>query len=481
VALVPLHDEATAGDLNRVQIPYLPRKQFLPFHQREQRFAAMVCHRRAGKTVACINELVARAVHSKKKRPRYGYIGPMLKQSKKIAWEYLKEYTAGLVDKVSESELYVRLKHNGAEICIYGADNPDSFRGLYFDGIVLDEYGDMSPSVWGKVLVPTLSDRRGWAVFIGTFKGKNHFYRIHRRSQGLDLPPGEDPVEWRKRWFSFLLKASESGILPASELAIAKAEQDEEEYQQEYECNPNAAVKGTYYAKIISNLELKGQIYSKFAEWDPDLPVNVFSDLGLSDSTTLIFTQEHSDGHAFIDCFEDHGQKLSYYFDKMEEKPYAYGNIWLPHDARAGTLQTGVATVQLAIEESRRLRKWDKTSDHLINISPKLDVQDGINAVRKMLPACYFSDKCEDLVEALRAYKRKWDEDNAVFMNKPDHDWSSHFADAFRYWALSVRAIKVEEKPAQIEERRIMTLPAPKITLEGLYAARPNRRFGERM
>jgi hypothetical protein len=404
----------------------------------------------------------------------------MLKQAKKIAWEYLKEYTQGLTDKVSESELYVRLKHNGAEICIYGADNPDSFRGLYFDGIVLDEYGDMSPSVWGKVLVPTLSDRRGWAVFIGTFKGKNHFYRIHRRSQGLDLPPGEDPVEWKKRWFSFLLKASESGILAPSELAIAKAEQDEEEYQQEYECNPNAATKGTYYSKIIAALENEGQIYSRFADYDPNLPVHVFSDLGMSDSTSMIFYQEHVDGFAFIDCLEDHGQKLSFYFDKLEDKGYKYGSIWIPHDARARTLQTGISTVEMAIDLSKRLPHWDTSQENLINVSPKLDLQDGINAVRKLLPRCYFSQKAENLVEALRHYRREWDEDNKVFRDKPDHDWSSHFCDAFRYWAMSRRGVEIKIDETKIEKPRLI-IPAPEITLELLYSMRPVRRFGERM
>jgi hypothetical protein len=403
----------------------------------------------------------------------------MLKQAKKIAWEYLKEYTQGLTFKVSESELYVRLKHNGAEICIYGADNPDSFRGQYFDGIVLDEYGDMSPSVWGKVLLPTLQDRKGWAVFIGTFKGKNHLYRIHRRAQGLDLPPGENPETWKARWFHFILKASESGILPESELAIARSEQDEEEYQQEYECNPNAAIKGTYYAKEIAKLEQKGHIYSEFAEYDPNLPVNVFTDLGLYDSTVLIFTQEHSDGHAFIDCYENHGQRLSHYFDIMEGKSYKYANIWLPHDARAGTLQTGVATVQLAIEEARRLNRYDTSVENLVNISPKLDLQDGINAARKALPTCYFGSKTEDLVEALRAYKRQWDEDNKVFREKPDHDWSSHYADAFRYWAISTRALAIPEKPK--EEKKLIQIPSPELTLELLYSQRPVRRFGERM
>lgn len=469
-------------DPGKIVVPYEPRRQFLPFHQRTQRFAAMVCHRRAGKTVACVNELVNQAIYSKKKRPRYGYIGPLLKQSKKIAWEYLKEAVQGLTDKVSESELYVRLKHNGAEICIYGADNPDSFRGLYFDGIVLDEYGDMSPSVWGKVLVPTLSDRRGWAVFIGTFKGKNHFYRIFRRSQGLDLPSGEDPEEWKRRWYSFLLKASESGILPPSELAIARAEQDEEEYEQEYECNPNAAVKGTYYAKQIAELEGRKQIYSEFADYDPHLPVDIFTDLGIDDMTAMIFTQTHADGYAFIDYYEDNGKKLSDYFDVLAERGYRYRHIWLPHDARSRTLQTGVSTIQLAIEESKRLEFFSNEPDQMaIRVSPKLDIQDGINAVRKRLPRCHFNRKTEQLVEALRHYRKEWDEDNQVFRNKPDHDWSSHPCDAFRYWALSTIALKVEDdRPKEVETPRII-IPKPEITLNLLYDMRKTKRFGERM
>src|SRR5947207_655670 len=196
------------SDDGEVRVDYVPRKHFIPFHERSQRFACLVAHRRAGKTVASVNELVARAIYSRKKHPRYAYIGPLLKQAKKVAWEYLKDYTKGLEGKKpSESELTVRLKHNQAEISIYGADNPDAFRGQYFDGVVLDEYGDMSPSVWGKVILPTLADRKGWAVFIGTFKGKNHFYKIFRRSQGLDLRPGEDSEYFRTNWFNLLLRA----------------------------------------------------------------------------------------------------------------------------------------------------------------------------------------------------------------------------------------------------------------------------------
>lgn len=446
------------GD-NEIRVKYEPRRQFLPFHLRKTRFACLVAHRRAGKTVACVNELVARAIYSKKKRPRYAYIGPLLKQAKKIAWEYLKEYTGGLESKKpSESELTVRLRHNEAEISIYGADNPDAFRGQYFDGVVLDEYGDMSPSVWSKVLLPTLADRRGWAVFIGTFKGRNHFYKIWRQAQGFDLPADLAPAEFTKDWYHFTLKASESGILPASELSLQKMQMDEEEYQQEYECNPNAVVKGTYYSKIIAQLEQSGHIYAD-VEYDPDQPVDVAADLGFTDSSAYWFYQRRPGGLAIINYLEAHSKPLEYYFSELADFRYRYGTIWLPHDARAKSLQTGRSTIEQFLQAGFPVR-----------IAPNLGIQDGVEAVRLILPMCHFNSRCEYGVEALRAYKRSWDEDRKVFSDVPYHDWSSHGADAFRYLALVAKEIRAESKA---ERERIV--PQPKIQLEPLFLDRERR------
>lgn len=460
--------------MSEVQLKYKPRPHFMAFHTRSTRFACLVFHRRAGKTVACVNELITRALYSKKKRPRYAYIAPQLKQAKKIAWEYLKDFTEDIRDKKSESELYVILKGSGAEICIYGADNPDSFRGQYFDGVVLDEYGDMSPSVWGKIILPTLADRKGWAVFIGTFKGKNHFYKIWRRSQGLDLAEGENPEYFRQNWYSCIGRASETGILSADELVLQKMEQDEEEYQQEFECNPNAAVKGTYYSKLLAQLE--DHINSRRAEWDPELPVSVFSDLGVSDSTALWFTQARPDGHAIIDYEEESGKGLEYYYDLLHNKPYAYDRIHVPHDARARTLQTGRSTLQLFVahDEEKPFRRFTKTdSGNFIAVVPKLDVQDGINAVRAILPKCWFSPKAEEGVECLRAYKRTWNEDKQVFADDPYHDWASNGSDAFRYFALTARDRAIlRATPEQIAK---VNPNLPALRLEELFTQREAR------
>ncbi len=406
-----------------------------------------------------MNELIARATYSTKKRPNYAYIGPILKQAKKVAWEYLKEYTKGLVDKVSESELYVRLKHNGAVITICGADNPDSFRGQYFDGVVLDEYADMHPGVWGSILVPALSDRQGWAVFIGTPKGKNHFFKIW------------DDAKTKQNWWRFILRASESGILSSVDLEIARGEMAEDEYAREYECDFNAAVPGTYYAQLINTLEKRGQIYTADAEYSEDSGIRVASDLGRSDSTALWFYQPRPDGIALIDYEESHGQDIDHYVDLLATKPYLYSHFYVPHDARAKTLATKKSAIEQFDEafKTKLKRAVHPEAGRVVQIVPKLDLHDGIQAVRKTLPSCYFHPRTEKGVECLRAYRREWDEAAKVFIDSPVHDWASHGSDAFRYLSLMANPVKL---PAPEEKPKIVLPSTPQVRLDDLWKER---------
>jgi hypothetical protein len=435
--------------MTEIAVSYKPRHHFIPFHSRSTRFAVMVAHRRAGKTVACVNELIARAIYSKKKRPHYGYIAPFINQAKKIAWEYLKEGTEGLLlKKPNETELTVRLAHNKAEVSIYGADNPDRFRGLYFDGIILDEFGDMAPSIWTSVLIPALSDRQGWAVFIGTPKGKNHFFKIYQRAK-------TEP-----HWYHYMLRASESGVLPPSELALARREMGEDEYLQEYECSFDAAVKGTYYAKQIAELEGKGRVGTESGLFDPEFPVQVALDIGFTDSTALWYWQERPDGLSIIDYDEAHTETLNFYFELLNTKRYKYSTIWLPHDARAKSLQTGISTVQQFL-----------LANFPVRIGPQLSLQDGINVAKRMLDQCWFSPKCENGVEALRAYHRDWNEETKSYSDRPAHDWSSHGADAFRYLCLVARERSMPVVPSA---RSTIITPEP-ITLDVLWKDRDRK------
>lgn len=434
----------TADQSRKIALDYIPREPFIPFHQRSTRFSAMVCHRRAGKTVACIYDTVLRAMYSNKTRPKYAYVGPLRQQTKDIAWEYLKAATAHIrKGQPRESDLRITL-HNDATIQIYGADRPNSLRGLYFDGVVLDEYGDMRPSLWGEILLPTLIDRQGWAVFVGTMKGKNHFYKQLERA-------AKDP-----NWFYMKLKGSESGILTTADLAELREQLTEAQYEQEIECNPNAAVMGTYYSDLVAKMEGTGNIGSY--PFDPHSMVHVAADLGFTDSTAFWFWQIDKDGPVLIDYYEADSQPLEHYFEMLNAKGYEYADIWLPHDAKAKSFQTGRSTVEQFIQQGFPCRPV-----------PKLAVQHGIDAARMILPKCRIDrEHCSQGIEALRAYRRQYNEKTQQFANTPLHDWSSNGADAFRYFALVTEGgIQPEEKTQEPQQ-----ITAPQYTLEDLFADR---------
>ena len=407
---------------------YEPREQFLPFHQREQRFASLVCHRRAGKTVACINDIIAKALYTKKKNARYAYVAPFYRQAKDVAWQYLKEFGGGAITKIRESQLRVELL-NGSWITLYGADNPDALRGLYLDGVILDEAGDMRPSLWADVILPTLVDRRGWAVFIGTPKGKNHFYEVYERSL-------KD-----HKWFSMILKASDSGIISQEDLDEVRALQEPASYLQEFECSFEASIKGAYYNDTFHDNDIVGT-----APYDPAYKVSMSSDLGKSDSTAFWFWQNtHHSGLQIIDYEEHDGKDLDFYFMLLESKPYEYDTMWLPHDAVAKTLSSKKSTIEQFMDWVDDRWRVEKV--------PRLSVQHGIDAVRKVLKLCWFDElKCEKGINALRHYKRRYNELLKAFSDTPLHDWASNGADAFRYLALVVA-----DELSEVEEDRKLT------------------------
>lgn len=312
--------------VSEVELEYDPRPFFIPFHQRSSRFSSIVAHRRCGKTVACVNDVVIRAAYNKKKHPRYGYIAPTYRQGKEIAWLYLKDAARPIVKRIRESELSVELV-TGAKISIFGADNPDSLRGLYFDGVILDEYGDMRPSLWGEIILPTLVDRRGWAVFIGTPKGKNHFYAVHSQYE-------QDPAH-----FTLTLPVDKTELFSDDDVAEFRKQMSDEQFRQEFMCDFTAAITGAYYAKLLESPR-SGPSY------DPALPVYVSSDLGFTDSSSYWFWQEYPDGPNVIDYEEADNQALAYYFDLLRYKGFKYETIWLPHDAVAKSLQTGRSTIE---------------------------------------------------------------------------------------------------------------------------------------
>lgn len=408
------------GDVKRILIPYKPRDQFKPFHFRDTRWACIVAHRRAGKTVACINDLIRRAFIDGKDHGRYAYVAPFFSQAKAVAWDYLLRYSENVRTSANVSELQVELL-NGSRIRLYGADNPDALRGLYLDGVVLDEVADMRPRVWGEIIRPLLADRKGWAVFIGTPRGKNEFWNIFQQSKG-------------NGWLSVVLKASETGIVDRQELAESAKTMSEDQYLQEWECSFEAAILGAFYGRELRQLDEAGRITD--VPYDPAVPVHTAWDLGFTDDTAIWWYQVIRGEVHFLEHYAASGLGMDDYFALIKSKPYRYGLHHLPHDAKAQTL----AAKGKSIQEMA----WDALGKN-VRIVPDLSVQDGIQAARAMLARAWFDKGTEEGIEALRQYQREWDEDKKAFRERPRHDWTSHTADAFRMAAV---AWKEEAKPA---------------------------------
>lgn len=403
--------------MEAIDLGYRPRKQFVPFHMRSQRWSCLVAHRRAGKTVACVADLVDAALRSDKQDPRFAYVAPFYVQAKDVAWGYLKRFTAPIPDvRFNEAELRVDLP-NGARIRLYGADNYDRMRGVYLDGVVMDEYADMPPAAWSEVIRPALADREGWAIFIGTPKGRNEFWRIWETAQS-------DPA-----WFSMMLRASETGIVKPAELIDAARDMTPEQYAQEFECSFDAAILGAYYGQHIAQAEREGRVIS--VEADPELPVHTAWDLGIGDSTAIWLWQAAPGGVKVIDFIEDHGKSLSHYVGELSARGYRYGFDFVPHDAKARELGTGRTRVETLLSMGRNPR-----------VVPMHTVDDGINALRVLFPKIWWNaDKVEAGLEALRQYRTEYDEKTRAFKDRPRHDWTSHAADAARYMAMAYREI----------------------------------------
>lgn len=389
--------------------------------------------------------------------PLFGYVAPYRSQAKSVAWDYLKYFSRPITKQSNEADLIIELI-NGAKIRLFGADNADAMRGLGFDGLYLDEYGDFKPSVWGNVVRPALSDKQGWCVFGGTPKGKNQFWNIYETSKRL---PNE--------WFSLSLPASKSKLLPESELNAARAQLAEDQYLQEYECSFEAAIVGAIWGTEMRKASEEGRITK--VENQIEVKTHTAWDLGHTDDTAIWWYQVIAGEIHIVDFFALSGGTIEDFVSKIKEKPYNYGKHYLPHDARARTLASGGKSV------------IEQMAAHLginnLAIVPSLTVQDGIQAVRMALPRCWFdAEKCADGIEALRQYQREYDEDKKAFRQTPKHDWTSHPADAMRMLAISWRE-EPKDKPPD-PSKVLIVGPENEVTMNDMWAihkqtARSNR------
>ena len=356
-------------------------------------------------------------------QPRFAYIAPTYSQAKKIAWDYLKHYTKNLPNtNYNETELRADF-FNGSRIQLLSSENPDSIRGIYLDGAVIDEASQVSRELVDEVIRPALSDRKGWLSLCSTPKGMNNiFYDLYLKAQS------------EKDWFLYTARASETKLVDDEELKAALSVMGQATYNQEFECSFIGNVKGSIYGELISKLEDEKRIAR--VPHDPSYPVNTAWDLGYNDSTAILFYQNV--GHAInvIDSYENNNKAFPHYAQILKEKDYTYGEHIGPHDLDQTDFATGRTRREVAYQLGLRFK-----------IAPKLNVEDGIHAVKMLLPRCYIDvDNCKKFINALRHYHRKYKEKDRMYSAKPNHDWSSHFNDALRCLATGMERSQFKNK-----------------------------------
>lgn len=392
-----------------IDLGYRAREQFRGFHRRKERFGVVVAHRRAGKTVAAVHDLVDAALRLPLKDGRFAYVAPYYAQAKDVAWVYLKRAVAPIPGVgINETELRVDLP-NGSRIRLYGADNYDRLRGIYLDGVVMDEFADMDPRAWSEVIRPALADRQGWAVFIGTPKGRNAFADLYERAAADN------------DWYALRLKASETGIIPDSELQAMKLELSANEFRREMETDFDAAVEGAYFADQLHAAQTDNRITTLSV--DPILQVRAFWDLGVSDSTAIWIAQWSGQSINWLDYIEGAGQPLGYYVEQMRKRGWENAKCILPHD---GAHRDAVTATRFEDHLSAAGFAVETIPNQGRGAAIKR-----IEAARRLFPRMWFDvNKTNDGRRALAAYHEKRDEKRMVGLG-PEHDWASHGADAF--------------------------------------------------
>lgn len=411
--------------MTNITIPYMfkPREYQLPIFKAIDngiKRIIMVRHRRAWKDKACFNVIVKKAMENV---GIYYYVFPTYSQWKKAVWDgidkdwwkTINHIPKEIIKTKNNTEMKIELC-NGSIIQIIWSDNVDSIVGTNPIWIVFSEYSLQSPAVW-DFLRPILAENGWWAVFNFTPRWDNHAKEL------LDM--AKDNPDWLVSIQTVEdTKAINPEVLEKERQEIIQKNGSDAIFKQEYYCSFDAGINWSYYAEILTHLEETW--HRTVVPYDPALDVFAVWDLGINDSTAIRFWQRMWKEIRVIDHYENNWEGLSHYVWIMRAKPYRYWTIWLPHDAQARSLQTWKTV------EEKLYEYWFDD----IQIVPKLWVLDGINSARAVLPYCYFDrENTERWWKCLKNYHKEFDDKRTAY-KWPEHDWSSHSSDAFRYLAV---------------------------------------------
>lgn len=386
--------------------------------------AVVAWHRRAGKDLTCVN---ITAIKAMQRVGTYWYVLPYANQARRIVWngmtgegkKFIDYFPREIVEKKSEQEMRIHLK-NGSVIQLMGSDDPDKMVGANPVGVVFSEYSISDPAAW-QLINPILAENGGWALFNGTPRGENHFYKLLLRAQS------------EGSWFSSHLSVRDTKAIPADEIRKARSElNNEARFQSEYMCSFKTPVEGAYYGAQINRAYKEKRVIETIAV-DPILPVHTAWDLGMDDATTIWFFQLFKSEIRVVNYYENSGEGLPHYARHLHvwanQKDVTYGRHYAPHDIKVRELGTGKSRLETA--RSLGLK---------FTTVKKLSIIDGIEAVRNLLSRCWFSkNDCYAGIEALKGYHKDFDSQRGVFRKVPVHDKNSHGADAFRTLAVGLK------------------------------------------
>ena len=424
------------------------------------KLAELIWHRRSGKDELSLHWTMVAAFQ---RVANYWHMLPEYAQARKAIWGAINPHTGKrrideafpveLRETTREHEMQIVFK-NGSSWQLVGSDRYNGLVGSPPAGVVYSEWALTNPAARGFIR-PIMAENNGWQIFITTPRSRNHAYRTFMAAKQ------------NRKAYAELLTANDTGILSAERLQEEKqgyidtfgADEGEALFEQEYYCSFDAAILGSFYGKEIRQLEEAGRILH--IDYDPALPVFTAWDLGYRDDTAIWFYQVVRGEIRVIDFYAVSGANIADLADVVMGKPYRYVKHNLPHDARAKTLASGGKSV------------IEQLAHHLglanLAIVPELSVQDGIQAVRAMLPRVWFdANKCADGIEALKQYQREYDEDKKTFRQTPRHDWCSHPADAFRMLAIAWRSEPTAQRPP--ESRTLIVGPENQVTLNDMWA-----------
>lgn len=390
--------------------------------------------RRAGKDVCGFNLMLRAALRTV---GVYYYIFPTFAQAKRVIWDsmtndgrrFLEYIPMELVSQSNSQEMKIRLV-NGSLIQLVGSDNYDALMGTNPRGVVFSEYALQDPRAY-QYIRPILTANNGWALFLSTPRGKNHLWELYQ-------------IACRNsEWFCYKLTVEDTKHIPPHEIERERAEgiMSEDLIEQEYYTSFLLGVEGAYYSKYIDKMKLKGQIGQ--VPWEPSFKVHTAWDLGVRDSTVIIFFQIAGQVIRIIDCYEKNKEGLEHYVKILEGHPYSYGKHIAPHDI--GDMEFGSGMTR--IEKARQLG---------INfiVSDKRRIEDGIEAVRSSFSKMWIDEQaCTGLLKALGNYRQEFDVKKKVYKSNPLHDWSSHYADAMRYLCLNYKKCVPGTSPEDLEKR----------------------------